>query len=184
MILRNDDAPWGMTLGEFQKFCNICDKYKVKILQAITPIGDCHFLDASWDNQRIIRECGRTLPPYETIEYLASRKDMIAVHGLYHTHCPSVRDVSAAKTILNSWGLKPTHIVWPFNEASTDEDEFCGLKVIGKTQRIEDYLPGKPLWGQKPTDEFVYLHSWRWSKGWYSWEALDLCLQRITATTA
>ena len=41
MVIRNDDVAFDTKLSEIKQFCEICDRYNVKIIHAITPFGDC-----------------------------------------------------------------------------------------------------------------------------------------------
>jgi hypothetical protein len=171
-IIRNDDVSIDTEMEDIKWFCELCDKYGFKAMQCITPIGKTHEIDVRMSNEEIPKD-GTIFENKELIEYLKGRQDIIAVHGLYHTHQPTEEEIEMAKKLLEKAGLKPTFFVTPFNEGDYGE-EVCGLKVSAKTQRLEDYHQQGI-----PTDEIVYLHSWRYGK-WYKKEDLELCLQRIT----
>lgn len=180
--IRNDDPCVETDLKGYQTFCNICDKWGVKIVQAIVPVGVNRFIDSHMDNETILAGAGDKLlsDNKELLDYMLSRNDLIAVHGLKHTHKPSEEEFLQGKTLLEGWGFKPEYAVFPFNELSTEEDTFAGLKVLRKSQRLEDYMPRMPLWEQIPTDEVVYLHHWRFEHGWYTWDQLDKCLEYLS----
>jgi hypothetical protein len=42
--------------------------------------------------------------------------------------------------------------------------------------RLEDFLKE----GQ-PASDIMYLHSWRFNNDWYTFEALDECLKRLSS---
>jgi len=178
MLIRNDDVALDTKLSEIQTFCNICDKHGFKIIQCITPVGKVQFIDSHMDDATIKRLAGDT--PFtdnkEVYEYLRSRDDDISIHGLYHTHYPTLDELYTAKQKLMGWGFTPTYNTYPFNELTVAEDAW-GLKTLGKSQRLEDYHSGGI-----PTDEVVYLHSWRYTS-WYTHEVLDKMLERLANAT-
>lgn len=175
MIIRNDDVSVDTDINELKEFCEICDRYDFKIIQAVTPLGETHAVDVKMTNDQIV-SLGKKktiLDNKELVEFLKSRNDFIGVHGLWHTHEPSLDDIRLAKAILDEIDLSPTYFVTPFNEGNYGE-RVDSLIVSAKTQRLEDYL------GQgTPTDPIIYLHSWRF-KSWYTFNQLDQCLKRIT----
>lgn len=175
MIIRNDDVSLDTTMDDIVWFSRLCDKYGFKVLQCITPFGKTHKIDVRMDNLEIPKD-GNVFENKQLIEFLKSRNDLIAVHGLYHSHRPTTDEVILAKQILSNGGLEPTYFVPPFNEGDYPET-FCGLKVSARTQRLEDYLDEGV-----PTDEIVYLHSWRFGQ-WYPKSKLEECLKRITASS-
>ncbi len=178
MIIRNDDVSFDTEMEDIKWFSELCDKYDFKVLQCITPLGFTHEIDVKMTNLDIQELGDRNVAIFdnkELTDYLKSRNDLIAVHGLYHTHEPTQDEISVAKRLLIKNGLTPTYFVPPFNEGNYPE-EICGLKVSAKTQRLEDYHEDGT-----PTDEIIYLHSWRYGK-WYKKEDLELCLKRITAS--
>lgn len=178
MIIRNDDYPHGTSLDEMKQFCELCDRYDVKLLHAVTIFGECYDIDSSWDNKRIVDYANKKIE-WDKFDYMLTRNDMYAVHGTFHTHKPTELEMKACKMILESIGLPVTHLIYPFNEKTVEDDTFCGLKVIGKIDRIEDYLPKMPKHGQYPTDEMVYLHSWRFFRGWYKLDDLENLFKEI-----
>jgi hypothetical protein len=175
MIFRNDDISVDTEIEDIKWFCKLCDRYRIKALLCITPLGDTHGIDVKMTNDEIKGLSNRNVTDNdELISYLQNRNDLIAVHGLWHTHEPTEEEIDKAKLILDNMGLKPTYFVPPFNEGDYPED-ICGLKVSAKTQRLEDYLEEGT-----PTDEIVYLHSWRFGDDkWYKREQLELCLKRL-----
>ena len=185
ITVRNDDVSHDIDLDEFKAFCEVCDKYNVKLLQCITPRGQTLPIEHSYTNQEIIERFGDGVlsDNKELLDYLKSRNDLIAVHGYYHTHYLSADDILRSKQLIESWGLKPTYYVPPFNEYK-DRGKIWGLEInvmsMDRGERLEDYLVGMPRHGQIPP-EFTYLHSWRFFKNkWYSLESLDNLLWKIT----
>ena len=183
MIIRNDDVSFDSNVEHVKTFCEICDKHGFKIIHAITPIGITHSIDSSWNNDLIVARggCHTLADNKELLEYLLSRDDMFGTHGLFHSHRPSMMDQQISKAILEVLGIKPEYAVLPFNEESPEyKDEVCGMMVLGKSQRLEDYLEKMPKENDIPTDDIVYLHEWRFGPGsWYHWENLDRTLERI-----
>jgi hypothetical protein len=115
----------------------------------------------------------------EVLEYLLGRQDLIGVHGLWHTHKPTIEEIKTAKSILEGLGFNPTYFIPPFNEGDYPE-EIEGLKTsvlsMKKGERLEDFLDkGTP----KAGIEIMYLHSWRFNDDWYGFYMLDNCLQRL-----
>ncbi len=178
-LIRNDDVAYDTDINEIKKFCEICDKYGYKIIQAITLIGECRKSRVFMDNHQIKRSSFKKFQEnQEVLDFLRSRNDLIAVHGLWHTHEPTVPEIKTAKKILQNLDLYPTHFAPPFNEGNYG-DEVAGLEVINLSQekghRLEDYLKkGDP---QSPT---VYLHSWRFNNINYTFEMLENCLNRLS----
>lgn len=180
MIIRNDDIAFDTNINHFKIFCELCDQYNFKILQAITPLGITRPIHVKMSNKTIINmnrtACLKNNEPL--LDYLLERKDLIGVHGLWHTHYPSETDIYRSNSILNNWGLKPTYFIPPFNEGNYD-NTVLGLQVIAKVQNLELYLNEGT-----PTDPIVYLHSWRFDKSYYSLKTLECCLKRISTTTS
>jgi hypothetical protein len=173
-IIRNDDVSVDSTMEDIVWFSELCDKYGFKVLQCVTVRGNTHKIDSRMGNDEIRNLGGGfVFENVELINYLKGREDLIAVHGLWHTHQPTMEDIRDAKVFLEENGLKPTFFVPPFNEGEYG-DSVYGLDVSQKTQRLEDYLLGGA-----PSDKVVYLHSWRFGD-WYTKESLELCLKRIT----
>jgi hypothetical protein len=181
MIIRNDDISYDSNLDHVKRFCELCDKHGFKILHAITPLGITHNIDSSWSDSRIVCNSAKfTLADNKALlEYLLTRADLTGTHGLWHSHAPSASDQRISKAILEEWGFNPTYAVLPFNEESSEyREEVHGMKVLGKSQRLEDYLIGMPKAGELPTEEIIYCHEWRFGL-WYTWENLDQTLERI-----
>ena len=183
MLIRDDDLSFDSDVEHVKTFCEICDKHGFEIIHAITPIGITHNIDSSWNNDYIVAQGGKhTLADNKTLlDYLLSRNDKIGTHGLFHTHKPSLMDQRLSVAILKELGFTPEYAVLPFNEESPEySDTVLGLKVLGKSQRLEDYLEKMPKANEIPTDEIVYLHEWRFGEGkWYHWDNLDRTLERI-----
>jgi hypothetical protein len=191
VIIRNDDCAADTTLAEIRTFCEICDRYGVTPMHAITPIGTVQNIDCRWDNARIRREAGTALFSENTdvVEYLKGRKaDLFAVHGLWHTHRPAVEEIMAADVLITEAlttedRVYPvTHFVPPFNEWRDRADDIEGgrrefLAVCGSgLPRIEDYLEAGD-----PQAEIMYTHSWRYEHGPFTWKQFESCLKRLTA---
>ena len=178
-IIRNDDVAFDTTLEEISKFCQIADKYGYKIIQAIIPIGEAKLIKSSRMNNNQIRATSNRLfsENKKVVEYLKSRQDLIGIHGLWHTHKPNVEEIETAKSILQGLGFNPTYFIPPFNEGDYPKD-FAGLKVCNlsmrRGERLEDFLDKGT-----PQAEIMYLHSWRFVHGWYTFDMLEGCLQRL-----
>lgn len=182
-LIRNDDVAFETEIDEIRQFCEICDKYGYKIIQAITPIGlsgrraRTHMQD--YDIKRASFK--RFQENIEVLEYLKSRQDLIAVHGLWHTHKPSLPEIRTAKKILGSLGLKPTYFAPPFNEGHYPET-VAGLKLCQLSmeagERLEDFLQQGT-----PKAPIMYLHSWRFNNAHYKFKHLDQCLARLSNKT-
>ncbi len=179
-IIRNDDVAADTTLNEIKTFCEICDRYGFPIIQAITPFGESKKVKSHrWDNNRIKSLSNKRFNEnIEVIEYLKSRHDLIAVHGLYHTHSPSLEEINLAKTILVDLGFNPTYFVPPFNEGEYGESiDDLRVSVLSEKhgQRLETFLekgmPDMPV---------MYLHSWRFDDKWFTFKSLDECLKRLS----
>jgi hypothetical protein len=178
-LIRNDDVAYDTDINEIRTFCDICDKHGFKIIQAITLIGECRKARATMTNDQIVSASHRLFKDnQEVMEYLKSRNDLIAVHGLWHTHVPTDNEIWTAKLILEGMGLKPTYFVPPFNEYGAAEYvhelKVCKLSM-GEGERLEDFLESGT-----PTKPIMYLHSWRFNNDWYTFEQLDQCLKRLS----
>lgn len=179
MIIRNDDVAADTTLHEIRTFCEICDHYGVTPMHAITPLGRVRGIECSMSNPAIRLTAGADLfaQNVDIFQFLKRRpSDQIAVHGLWHTHQPTEAEVTVGRQLLEEWGFAPVAYVPPFNEC--DAPGWGGLPVIGKgVPRLEEFLEGGD-----PGAEVVYLHSWRFEHGPFTWEQLDRCLKRLTRT--
>lgn len=178
-IIRNDDVSSDTSLLEIKTFCEICDNYGFKILQAITLIGECKKVDVKMSNDTIKNLSKKVFEDNkEVLEYLQKRKDLIGVHGLWHTHKPLKGEIKISKNKLNSLGFSPTYFIPPFNEGNY-RDKVIGLKVnqlyLKKGERLEDFLE-KGI----PSSDIMYLHSWRFNNSWYTFNQLDKCLNRLS----
>jgi hypothetical protein len=175
VLIRNDDVAADTTLHEIQRFCSICDRHGVQIVHAITPRGFVRPIHSSWSNEQIIMRASAAYfsENRQVVEYLRSRKDGIAVHGLYHTHCPPIEDLVIAKIEIDTIGLDAQYYVPPFNEGPFEMD---GFKPLGPCPRLEEFLG----FGD-PKSDLVYLHSWRFEYGPFTWAELETCLKRLIA---
>lgn len=179
-IIRNDDVAFDTGLDEIKKFCEICDRYGYKIIQAITVIGECRRSRATMTNDNIrLASFRRFSENKELVEFLKSRNDYIAVHGLWHTHEPTEEEIVTAKSILEELGFKPTHFVPPFNEGDY-QSEIAGLTTcklsLEKGERLEDFI-NQGI----PTAPIMYLHSWRFTNNYFTFGQLDRCLARLAS---
>lgn len=180
-IIRNDDIGFDTKIEEISTFCGVCDKYGYQIIQAISPIGECRKARAVMSNEQIrLSSFKRFEENKEVVEFLKKRRDFIGIHGLWHTHQPSLEEITTAKSILESLGLNPTYFVPPFNEGEYPK-EIMGLKTcqlsIEKGERLEDFLKAG-----EPKAPIMYLHSWRFNNKYYTFGQLDQCLKRLSIT--
>src|SRR5688572_16019483 len=100
MIVRNDDVAADTSLSHLERFCGVCDRAGVRIMQAITVAGRCLPIDRGMDNLEI-RSIGRGIgfsDRSDLVQFLRSRNDLIAVHGLYHTHEPALPEIMLASS--------------------------------------------------------------------------------------
>ena len=179
MIIRNDDVAFDTDIAEFKWFCDLCDEYGHKIMQCITPLGICIPIHVNMSNDDIVKLGGhRTIfHNQELHEYLGARLergDLIAVHGLWHTHVPTITDIWTCKVLLEEGGLPPTYFVPPFNEGSYPSI-ICGLKLCQKTDSLENCIN----MGIMPTTDIVYLHSWRFSNKQFTHRQLKDMFERL-----
>lgn len=180
-LIRNDDVAFDTTLSEIQRFCQICDKHGYRIIQAIIPIGESRKIKSRMTNDQIKATSDRLFSEnHEVLGYLRRRKDLIGVHGLWHTHSPTAEEVKTAQAILRDLGFNPTYFVPPFNEGDYGS-EFAGLTTCKLSEklgeRLEDFLNNGI-----PRSEIMYLHSWRFNNDWYTFDRLEKCLQRLKNT--
>lgn len=178
-IIRNDDVAFDTDPEEIKRFCQICDKYGYKILHGIMPIGEARKIKSAKMTNDLIRAASSRLfsENREVLAFLKDRRDLIGVHGLWHTHKPSREEIETAKFILQGLGLVPAYFIPPFNEGDYP-DEISGLKLCKlseKKERLELYLDKG-----NPTYPIMYLHSWRFNNHWYTFDALEKCLQRLS----
>lgn len=182
MIIRNDDVAADTTLREIRTFCEICDRYGVGIIHAVTPLGNVRGVRASMGNATIRRVTGTDrFGEGPAAEYLRGRWDEYAVHGLWHTHAPELWEVWVGHTLLRDAGIRATWFVPPFNEGSYSASidcQCCGekLELLQRAPRLEEFLEAGD-----PAAEVVYLHSWRFEYGPFRWGQLERCLERLTA---
>lgn len=185
--IRNDDVAADTTLHEIKTFCEICDRYGATPIHAITPIGRVRPISVTMDNSTIRRVSGTDLfiENREVVEYLKGRtSDKLALHGLWHTHAPTLAEISAAFTLMDDdrRGFECDYWVPPFNEGDykksipVDWEGAIGIDLLGSgIPRIEDYLES----GDPQTDT-MYTHSWRYEHGPFTWSQLESCLKRLT----
>lgn len=178
-IIRNDDIAYDTTLDEIRTFCEICDKYGFKIIQAITIIGEVQKIshrnsnnfikDMSsigfWENNQLVR-------------YLRERSDYLGVHGFWHTHEPLLGEIEMGKRILQAYFDKVDYFIPPFNEGLYKETvadlKLCQLSR-DNGECLEDFLESGT-----PTAPIMYLHSWRFKGKPYTFDQLDRCLDRLS----
>lgn len=174
-IVRNDDVSADCPLDDLKRFCDICDSRGFKILHGIVLCGETLKIDYRMDNEQI-KSLGpnrRIFEHGQLIDFLTSRDDLIAVHGLWHTHVPTIEEIADAKRMLIGVSLIPTYFIPPFNEGDYGAN-VCGLKVsTADAQNIEHYFQTSDV----PTTEIAYTHFWRYSR-WYPWESLENVLDR------
>ncbi len=179
-LIRNDDVAFDTEIEEIKKFCEICDKYGFKIIQAIMPIGEAKKIKTRrMTNDQIKSVSSRLFSENkEVLSYLRERNDFIGIHGLWHSHQPTIEEIETAKFILQGLGFNPTYFVPPFNEGDYP-DEIVDLRTSNlsdkRGERLEDFLEEGV-----PNAQVMYLHSWRFAKGWYTFEVLDRCLYRLS----
>ncbi len=161
MIIRNDDVAADTSLSHLEKFCAVCDRAGVRIMQAITVAGRCLPVERAMTNAEIYPVCrgvNFTDRP-DLIAFLRSRSDIIAVHGLYHTHEPSLFEIKLAASILSGAGLPPAYFVPPFNEGQYGSNAADLLVSAGEAFKVEGAIVRqRPI---PPDIEVGYLHSWR-----------------------
>lgn len=178
-LIRNDDVAFDSDINEIKRFCEIADKYGYQILHAIIPIGESRKIKSGrMTNDQIRAASSKSFSENrEVLEYLKSRQDLIGIHGLWHTHKPNEEEIKTAKSILQGLGFNPTYFIPPFNEGDYPK-EIMGLKTcklsMKKGERLEDFLDKGT-----PRAEIMYLHSWRFTAGWYTFDMLEKCLQRF-----
>lgn len=161
MIVRNDDVAADTSLSHLEKFCAVCDRAGVRIMHAVTVAGRCIPVQRDMENTEILSLVrGRNFSDRpDLIDFLRSRRDLIAVHGLYHTHRPSLPEIKTADAILASLGLLPAYFVPPFNEGEYGSNAAHLLVSAGEAFKIESAIVRKQ---RVPADVQVgYLHSWR-----------------------
>lgn len=182
-IIRNDDVNFDTDINEIRTFCEICDRYGYKIIQAITLLGECRKARNFMGNEEIrLSSFKRFEENGEVVKYLKSRNDMVGVHGLWHTHEPSGEEIKKGKELLTSFGFNPTYFVPPFNEGSYPES-VEGLTTCKLSLQDGDNLETFLNEGT-PKSAIMYLHSWRFAthKFGCSFEKLDACLARLNAS--
>ncbi len=159
-IVRNDDVAADTSLSHLEKFCAVCDRAGVRIMQAITVAGRCIPISRDMTNSEILSVVRGVnfSDRLDLIAFLRSRNDLIAVHGLYHTHEPTLPEIKLATNILTGLGLPPAYFVPPFNEGDYGSNANGLLVSAGEAVKIETAIvKGKPL----EDAEVGYLHSWR-----------------------
>lgn len=176
-LIRNDDIAYDTKLNTLKEFCEICDQFGYKIIQAITPYGECRKARVFKDNDQIIKSSNKKFADnIEVVDFLSNRKDLIGLHGLWHTHIPTEEEIETGKKILEDLGFKPTYFVTPFNEGDYP-NKICGLKV-SKLDQKKDNLERYLHFG-KPDSPIMYLHSWRFAPVYYTFNDLRKCLSRL-----
>ena len=173
MKIRNDDVAHDTGLKEIKTFCELCDKYNIIPIHCIILRGNCQPIDIKMTNDEIRKDEADFFDNIEVVDYLKSRKDEFAVHGLWHTHAPTQEDVLEATESLKTHGITPIYFVPPFNEGDYPS-VFCGLELLQKVDRLESFLDEG-----EPKTETSYIHSWRFDDKWFTFDKLDKCLARI-----
>jgi hypothetical protein len=178
-LIRNDDVAFDTSLNEIKRFCEICDKYGYQIIQSIIPIGEAKKIKTKrMTNEQIVSASSKLFSENkEVVNYLKKRNDLISVHGLWHTHKPSIEEIENAKYILEGLGFKPTYFIPPFNEGDYPA-KISGLKLCQLSadngELLENFLDNGT-----PNAAIMYLHSWRFDNRWYTFQKLEECLKRI-----
>lgn len=178
MIIRNDDVAFDTDVSLLRKFCDLCDAYGHTIIQGITPIGSIKKVSVYWDNDKIKDFTGIEMwsENYRLVDYLMNvRKgyDKFAVHGLWHTHAPTIAEIKLAKKFLRQ--LEPEYFIAPFNEGTYPE-YVEGLKVLNTNcDRLETFHDNRTM----PKTEIAYLHSWRYDNAPYNLGQLEQFFKTI-----
>jgi len=175
-IIRNDDVNYDTKIDDLRKFCELCDEFGYHIIQAITPLGECRKARVFMTNDEIKVASPRTLEENpEVIKYLKSRKDSIGVHGLWHTHKPTIVEIDTADAFLRSLDFYPTYFVPPFNEGYYPGNGLETCCLSEPHDNLEKYLDEG-----SPPGPIAYLHSWRFfDKNYYTFDKLKKCFQRL-----
>src|SRR5437773_1858953 len=71
-LIRNDDVAFDTRINEIKTFCEICDRHGFKIIQAITPIGECRKVNSRMQNDDIKMASFKKGIPTHPIMYLHS----------------------------------------------------------------------------------------------------------------
>lgn len=183
IILRNDDVNALTTVKHLQRFTELTDKNGYQVIHAITPRGVCWTSDG-WLGQRKNSEihalgAGITIEQNpELLEFLRSRtdRDLIGIHGLWHTHAPRVEEWLQARQILLDNGLYPQYLVPPYNEGSFKSHDFIVSGDDAQSFENESWI----------TSPIAQMHSWRFDpemwRGsyrapWWTWDDLERKLQ-------
>jgi len=160
VIIRNDDVAFDTNLDHLERFCRICDRFNVRIMQAITFAGVCVTVSRRMSNWEILNLAPQSDISLRTdlITFLKSRPtDLIAAHGLFHTHSPNFDEVCVARDKLTKLGLSPSYYVPPFNEGNYGE-VVAGMAVSGTSAgKLEECIAHNT----PARIEIMYLHSWR-----------------------
>lgn len=159
--IRNDDVGYDSSVRELKEFCQICDGFDLEIIQGITLKGNLNMVCSSMNNEQIKRLADSNKWFYENkelLEFLKGRKDKIAVHGLWHTHCPTSDEIQESINVLKAVGLNPTHYVPPFNDGHYNA-MVCGLELVQHCPTIEPFISTRTI--PDESERIVYLHSRR-----------------------
>lgn len=181
LILRNDDVCAATTARHLQRFTELTDKYGYQVIHAITPRGVCwasdSWLGSKWNSEIYALGVGVTIEQNpELIEFLLSRRDVIAMHGLWHTHRPRPEEWAQSYQILTGLGLEPTYLVPPFNEGSFKSHNFV-VSDSNAWNFEQEAMNSGPI---------ANIHSWRfdpelwqgsYKAPWWTWETLEERLQ-------
>ena len=180
-LLRNDDVCAATTVAHLSRFCELTDKYGFQVIHAITPRGVCWTSDG-WLNRHSNEEI-IALGASQHLEnnpklvaFLQSRidRDIIGIHGLWHTHSPSAEEIGKAYDILADVGLFPSYFIPPFNEGRYKSKTFTISGFEAQNFELSDTI----------VTPIAQLHSWRYDPlmwrtayaprgGWYTWTQLE-----------
>lgn len=163
-IVRNDDVAYDSSVRALKEFCVICDECCLEVIQGITLRGRISVIHNPMSNDQIVKAPDSEKWFYENkelLELLQNRGDKIAVHGMWHTHCPTEEEVQESISVLTGLGLKPTYFVPPFNDGEYGA-EVCGLTLCQHCELIESFIDKKTIPDESETT--VYLHSRRFEK--------------------
>lgn len=175
MRFRNDDVNYGSNVDYLKQFCAIFDSYNYKLIQSITVRGNIFkiFSGKVIPNQVIINNSVEIFSQNEKlVQFLASRNDDLALHGLYHIDYSQVderqtrsdMELGIKELKLNFPGRDIKYFVCPFNKyadhTSRIAQEF-GMEMLAWGGKVlEPYLKTARLGNEWLTSD-IQFHSWR-----------------------
>ena len=141
-IVRNDDVAADTSFSHLEKFCSVCDRAGLRIMQAVTVAGRCLPVQRDMKNSEILSIVRGVnfSDRQDLVAFLRSRNDLIAVHGLYHTHEPTEPEIMLAAKMLTDLGLPPAYFVPPFNEGDYGSNVSGLLVSAGEAAKIRAEL--------------------------------------------